>query len=89
METKKHALWRGISYGRRSKVSSGGLIDNGQWLDSGMLRDDPSPPATFDQARQNRACCWSADREVKSRLSEIRDLRRRCGQEDDLTTDPE
>jgi hypothetical protein len=72
----------------RSEVSSGGLIDNDQWLDSSMSRDDPRPPATLDE-RARTTHLLAGNREVKSCLAEIRDLRRRCGQEDDLTTDPE
>jgi hypothetical protein len=72
----------------RSKVSSGGLIDNGQWLDSSMLGDDPRPPATFDECARTTHLLVG-NRELRSRLAEIRDLRRRCGQEDDFTTDPE
>ena len=69
-------------------MSSGGLIDNGQWLDSSVSRNDPSPPDIFDE-RARTTHLVVGNRELKSRLAEIRDLRRRCGQEDDLTTDPE
>ena len=53
-----------------------------------MSRDDPRPGATFDECARTTHLLVG-NRELKSRLAEIRDLRRRCGQEDDLTTDPE
>jgi len=60
METKKtRIVARQSRMAGRSKVSSGGLIDNGQWLDSGMLRDDPSPLPPLISAPEPRSC-WSA-----------------------------
>jgi hypothetical protein len=85
METKTLIMAR-QSRMAGSNVSSGGLIDNGQWL--GMLGDDPRSGATFDECARTTHLLVG-NRELKSRLAEIRDLRRRCGQEDDLTTDPE
>ena len=46
-----------------------------------------APPLFFDEPRETRLVI--GERELLSSLAEIRRLRRRCGQEDDLTTDPE
>jgi hypothetical protein len=70
----------------KNKVSSGGLIDN----DLRLYRsaNDSQVRTVFgDRARTTRLLV--GNRELVSCLAEIRDLRRRCGQEDDLTTDPE
>ena len=67
-------------------MSSSGLTDNSHLLDrqsGGRL----APLMFLDGPRETRLLL--GQRELMSCLAEIRQLRRRCGQEDDLTTDPE
>jgi hypothetical protein len=68
-------------------VSSSGLIDNQRIDGSGLRNDSSAWPAFGDVRRATRVVVGS--RELKSCLAEIRQLRRRCNQEDDLTTEPE
>jgi hypothetical protein len=67
-------------------VSSGGLIDSDLQLYTSTI-DSQLRAAFLDNARTTHLLV--GNRELKSCLAEIRHLRRRCGQEDDLTTDPE
>ena len=69
-------------------MGSSGLIDNSQRLDGGTVRNDRIAGATFlDGPRATHLVI--GNRGLHSCLAEIRQLRRRCGQEDDLTTEPE
>jgi hypothetical protein len=70
-------------------MSSSGLIDptSARWNGSALPSDAPAFPVFDDYARDLQLVI--GNRELHSCLAEIRDLRRRCGQEDDLTTEPE
>lgn len=68
-------------------MSTSGLIDN-QRLDGSGLRNDPLPRPVLNDARRDTRIVVG-NREVLACLPEIRQLRRRCGQEDDFTTEPE
>jgi hypothetical protein len=71
-----------------NKVSSSGLIEDSHRLDSSAVTNDSIAGSVFsDCARATRVVI--GNQELHSCLEEIRQLRRRCGQEDDLTTDPE
>jgi hypothetical protein len=71
-----------------NKVNASGLIDNSQQLDGGTVENDSRAGSVFsDRARATHLVL--GNRELLSRSAEIRQLRLRCGQEDDLTTDPE
>jgi hypothetical protein len=67
-------------------VSSGGLIDSDLQLYTNTNHLQFRP--TFHGSARTTHLLVG-NRELKSCLAEIRHLRRRCGQEDDLTTDPE
>jgi hypothetical protein len=68
-----------------NKVSSS---ENSRPLDGGAISDEPRAVSKFyDRARVTQLVI--GNRELHSCLAEIRALRRRCGQEDDLTTEPE
>jgi hypothetical protein len=72
----------------RNNVSITGLMD-----DRRLLQDTAAPIDTravslfIEGPRTTRVVL--GNRQIHSHLSEIRQLRRRCGQEDDLTTEPE
>jgi hypothetical protein len=69
-------------------VSSSGLIDNSRRSDSGKVLNESRAGSLFgDWARAMHLVV--GNRELTSCLAEIRRLRQSCGQEDDLTTDPE
>jgi hypothetical protein len=62
--------------------------DNSRRLDVAVSGDDAGAVSNFsDYARVTQLLI--GNRAVHSCLAEIRELRRRCGQEDDLTTEPE
>ena len=70
------------------KVSSHGLIDHDQQLAPVTVRDDVRAVSTFiDGPRETRLLIGNGA--LRRHLAEILELRRRCGQEEDLTTDPE
>ncbi len=70
------------------KVSSSELIDNCHRRgDSTVLNGSNVDSMLSDCARATRVVV--GNRALQACLTEIRQLRRRCGQEDDLTTDPE
>jgi hypothetical protein len=70
-------------------MSSGGLANttSPRWNGSALGSDTLAFPVFSDYARDLELVI--GDRELHLCLAEIRDLRRRCGQEDDLTTEPE
>jgi hypothetical protein len=69
-------------------VSSRGLIDQSQQLPTGTVRGEVRAASTFlDGPRETELLIGNAA--LRSHLAEILELRRRCGQEDDLTTEPE
>jgi hypothetical protein len=70
-------------------MSSGGLANTTTppWNGSTLRSDALAFPVFSDYARDLELVI--GDRELHSCLAEIRELRRRCGQEDDLTTEPE
>jgi hypothetical protein len=70
-------------------MSSTGLIDTASrgW-NGAAVRNEPLPlPVLSDHARQTELVI--GHRALHSYVAEIRNLRRRCGQDDDLTTEPE
>src|ERR1700761_4647886 len=78
---------RALSSGR-NELSSSGLIDHREQLRRGILRDHSRTTFPFlDGPRETELLI--GNREVQSNLAQILELRRRCGQENDLTTDPE
>ena len=69
-------------------MSSSGLIDHREQLHRGTLRDHARTSFPFlDGPRETELLI--GNRAVQSNLAQILELRRRCGQEDDLTTEPE
>jgi hypothetical protein len=69
-------------------VSSSGLIDNSPQLNNSAVWDEPRSGSVFlDGPRATEVLIGK--RAIHSHLAEILELRRRCGQEDDLTTQPE
>jgi hypothetical protein len=70
-------------------MSSSGLANTTRprWNGSASRSDALTFPVFSDYARDLELVI--GDRELHSCLAEIRDLRRRCGQEGDLTTEPE
>ena len=69
-------------------MSSSGLIDNSQQLNASAVWNEPKPDSVFlDGPRATEVLI--GNRAIHSHLAEILELRRRCGQEDDLTTHPE
>jgi len=69
-----------------NKLNSSGLLVHGQQLDGGTERSEAGSSFS-DTARTTDLLL--GNRELHSHMAEIRRLRKRCGQEDDLTTDPE
>jgi hypothetical protein len=69
-------------------VSASGLTDNSQRLDGNSLRTEVIAGSTFIDGPRATSLLIG-NKGLQSCLAEIRQLRRRCGQEDDLTTDPE
>jgi hypothetical protein len=68
-----------------NKISSS---ENSRWLDRGAVSDVPRAVSKFyHSARVTQLVI--GNRELHSCLPDIRALRRRFGQEDDLTTEPE
>jgi hypothetical protein len=64
------------------------LIDNSQQLnDTAVWHEPKSGPVFLDGPRATEVLIGK--RAIHSHLAEILELRRRCGQEDDLTTQPE
>jgi hypothetical protein len=64
------------------------LIDNSQQLNNTAVWNEPKPEAVFlDGPRATEVLIGNGA--IQSHLAEILELRRRCGQEDDLTTEPE
>lgn len=69
-------------------MSSSGLIDNSQQLNNSAAWNESKPDSVFlDGPRA--AHVLIGNRAIHSHLAEILELRRRCDQEDDLTTQPE
>jgi hypothetical protein len=69
-------------------VSSRGLIDHSQQLPAGTVRGEVRAASTFiDGPRETELLIGNAA--LRRHLAEVLELRRRCGQEDDLTTEPE
>jgi hypothetical protein len=69
-------------------VSSRGLIDPSQQLPAGTVRGEVRAASTFiDGPRETDLLIGNAA--LRRHLAEILELRRRWGQEDDLTTEPE
>jgi hypothetical protein len=69
-------------------VSSSGLIDNSQQLNNSAAWNESRPESAFlDGPRATHVLIGK--RAIHSHLAEILELRRRCHQEDDLTTQPE
>jgi hypothetical protein len=69
-------------------LSASGLIDSKQQLKVSPVRNDVmAAPVFIDGPRAVRLV--RGNQEMLACVAEIRQLRRRCGQEDDLTTDPE
>jgi hypothetical protein len=61
-------------------------MDHGRQLDGGAER---SKAGSLFSNRARTTDLLLGNRELRSHMAEIRQLRKRCGQEDDLTTDPE
>jgi hypothetical protein len=69
-------------------VSTSGLIANSQRLDDGSIGyESITVPMFIDGPRTTHLLM--GERKLRAHLGEILELRRRCGQADDLTTDPE
>jgi hypothetical protein len=70
-------------------MSSSGLANttSARWNGSALRSDAIAFPVFSDCARDLELVI--GDRQLHSCVAEIHDLRRRCGQEDDLTTEPE
>ena len=69
-------------------MSTSGLIDNRRRLDDASIRyDSIAIPMFVDGPRTTHLLM--GERKLRAHLGEILELRRRCGQADDLTTDPE
>jgi hypothetical protein len=69
-------------------MSTSGLIDNSRRLDEASIRyDSIAVPIFIDGPRSTHLLM--GERKLRAHLGEILELRRRCGQADDLTTDPE
>jgi hypothetical protein len=70
-------------------MSSSGLVDtpSQQWNASALRTESLAFPVFSDYARDMELVI--GNRALHSCVAEIRELRRRCGQEDDLTTEPE
>jgi hypothetical protein len=69
-------------------VSTSGLIDNSQRFNGGSLHyDSATVPMLVDVPRTTHLLM--GERNLRAHMGEILELRRRCGQTDDLTTDPE
>jgi len=72
----------------KNKVNSSGLIENNQQLPAGSVGDDARVASRFiDGPRETELLVGNGA--LRRHLAEVLDLRRRCGQEDDLTTEPE
>jgi hypothetical protein len=69
-------------------LSSTGLVDTTQHLDSSPVQNDSMSAPVFMNGPRS-AQLVMGNRELLACLPEVRALRRRLGQEDDLTTDPE
>jgi len=69
-------------------VSSSGLIDNSQQLNNSAAWNEPKPDSVFLEGPRATDVLIGT-RAIHSHLAEILELRRRCRQEDDLTTEPE
>jgi hypothetical protein len=63
--------------------------DNSRRLDSSALVGSDTRAASRFSDTERATQLVIGNRELRSCLAEIRELRRRCGQEDDLTTEPE
>jgi hypothetical protein len=70
------------------KVTSSGLADNSHQFESSVVQLDSHAGSSFMEGPRATDLVIG-NRELLACLEEIRQLRRRCGQEDDLTTDPE
>jgi hypothetical protein len=72
----------------KNKVSSRGLIDHGEQFAAVTVCDDVRATSSFiDGPRETELLIGNGA--LRHHLGEILELRRRCGQEDDLTTEPE
>jgi hypothetical protein len=72
----------------KNKVSSRGLIDQSQQLPAGIVCGEVRATSTFmDGPRETELLIGNG--ELRRHLAEVLELRRRCGQEEDLTTEPE
>ena len=71
-------------------MSPSGLIDSSaQVFSPAVLPDSSSRIGTAFINGPKAAQVVIGNRQLHTHLAEIRELRRRCGQEDDLTTEPE
>jgi hypothetical protein len=69
-------------------VSTSGLVTTSKPVSGGTLQESPHPGSGFGEyAREARVVI--GNKRLQACLTEIRQLRRLCGQEDDLTTEPE
>ncbi len=74
------------------KATSSGLADNRHQLDSSVVRNDLRASSFLEERfmeSPRAAHVVMGNRELLACVEEVRQLRRRCGQQDDLTTDPE
>jgi len=69
-------------------VSTSGLIDHSRTLGEGSICYEPIPAPTFISGPRTTHLLVG-ERKLQAHLGEILELRRRCAQSDDLTTDPE
>jgi hypothetical protein len=72
----------------KDKVNPSGLMDHSQSFDAGTVHDDVKAASTFI-AGPRETELLIGNGALRGHLAEILELRRRCGQEDDLTTEPE
>jgi hypothetical protein len=69
-------------------MSTSGLIGNSQGINNASIRyDSITVPMFIEGPRTTQLLI--GERKLHAHLGEILELRRRCGQADDLTTDPE
>ncbi len=69
-------------------MSTSGLIDNSQRFHDGSIRYDSTTVPMFTDGPRTTHLLMG-ERKLRAHMGEILELRRRCGQTDDLTTDPE
>ena len=76
-----------VSYVREKQSEFKRLLQLNSWMHNAVGNDSRAVSRFSDSARATHLVI--GNRELQSCLAEIRELRRRCGQEDDLTTEPE